>query len=332
MKLKRYFGFIKENQQIKFNSIGEWIESLIDDDYVKNIVGRYISEVDSSVDLSNAINSLHKMAQGEIKSQIETYLQNGIESKEPIASVSSVEVGELTENLVQVQPQVQSEITIAGKGIFTSFLKSLTALGQKMADPNWNKCPEDFLLFYYYKDLDSKSVTEIFNRFKSLSRYSDKIDYGKNEVSLYFGAKCDGTFEYGISYDDKHSPIGKFKLSQSAIKWITLLDSKSAHSLKKELVNLNYADIITLGKIKTDMRGFNPGYHEKKSEITLRDKVISFGYFGIGKWDNGKLDDVQFIDIKNKFTTWCLSKKWGTKVLVSVKPQSFWLNIHIKLK
>lgn len=349
MRLKKYIEFIKENKQVGFNSTGEWVESLISDEYIKNIVGRFTRDIDPDIDLASAINLLDKKVQGDIKHQIENYLQNGIESKQPMANVSSValsgsniyvnsgdiSVEELTEDVLQAQVQPQSqqaEITMAGKGIFTSFLKSLTALGHKMAEANWETCPENFLLYYYYKDLDSKSVQEIFNRFKSLSKYSDKIDYGKNEVSLYFGVKCDGQFEYGVCYDDKLTPIGKFKLSQSAIKWITLLESKSAHSLKKELVNLNYADILLLGKIKTDMKEFNPGYHEKKGIITLKDRIISFGYYGVGVWNQGKLDEGELMKIKNNFTTWCLSKKWGTKVLISVKPESFWLYIHIKLK
>jgi hypothetical protein len=62
--------------------------------------------------------------------------------------------------------------------------------------------------------------------------YVGLIDY-KNEVDLYFGIKCDGTFEYGVSYD-KHLQIGQFKLTSSVIKWIVLLESKSATSLKRK--------------------------------------------------------------------------------------------------
>jgi hypothetical protein len=319
MKLKKYIDFISESE--KFNSLGEWVESLIEDDYVKNIVGRYTKDINPGIDLSNAINILDKRTQSEIKSQIEEYLQNGIKDKDPNIIVST-NIEELTE----------SEITMAGKGIFSSFLKSLTALGQKMINANWEKCPDNFLLFYYYPNLNSIDVKSIFNRFKSLSRYSDMIDYGKNEVNLYYGVRCDGIFEYGIIYDDKTSPIGEFKLSSSSIKWITTLESQSAHSLKKELVNLTLSDIITLGRIKTDMKDFNPGYHEKKLAPILKDKVISFGYYGVGRWDNGKLDEGEFINIKTNFTNWLLSKRWGSKVLISVKPQSFWLYIHIKLK
>jgi hypothetical protein len=158
------------------------------------------------------------------------------------------------------------------------------------------------------------------------------IDYGKNEIELYFGIKCNGQFQYGISYDGNLSLIGEFKLSQSTIKWILSLESKSAFSLKKDLVNLSYNDILTLGKIKMDMINFNPGYHEKKSFPTIKDRIISFGWYGVGKWDNGKLDGGELMNVKNNFNTWVMSKKWGTKILVSINPQSFWLWIHVKLK
>lgn len=323
MKLKKYNDFIKESVG-QFDSLGDWVESLINDEYVKNIISRFTREIDADIELSNAINVLDVRTQNDIKSQIENYLQNGIQNKNPDVITST--------DTEQLMESTEAEITMAGKGIFSSFLKSLTALGQKEMESIFEKCPENFLLYYYYPDLDSQVVKSIFSRFKSLSRYVEMIDYGKNDISLYYGIKCDGQFEYGISYDDKQNPIGQFKLSSSSIKWITSLQSSSAHSLKKELVNMSMIDIVTLGKIKNDMKEFNPGYSENKLNPIVKDKIISFGYYGIGKWDNGKLDEGELMNIKNKFTTWVISKKWGSKVLVSVKPQSFWLYIHIKLK
>lgn len=311
--IKKYLEFIKESSQ-DFHSIGEWVESLISDDYIKNIVSRY-TESSQDIDLPNSINVLDPRTQREIKSQIDDYLQSGIQEKDP-TMIASTEI---------------SEGAIAGKGIFSSFLKSLTSLGQKNSQPNWEKCPDDFLWFYYFPNLDAQIVKQVFGRFKSLLTYSHIIDYGKNEVNLYFGVKCNGTFEYGVAYDELTS-IGQFKMSQSTIKWIIAMDLSSAASLKKELVNLSYPDIITLGKIKNDIKSFNPGHHEKKSSITIKDKIISFGYFGGGTWNNGKLDEVEFLTTKNNFINWVMGKKWGSKVLVSVKPESFWLNIHIKLK
>ena len=333
--IKRYLEFISESNVDGFESFGKWIESLSDDDYILNIVNRYIDDhnklyagedVDPTIDLSNAVNLLDDRTQLEIKQQIDEYLQTGIQEKEPdiIPSTDTTEL--LGESI-----QAQSEVTVAGKGIFNSFLKSLTALGLKESNPNWNICPDDFLLYYSFQNLQSELVKQIFGRFRSLERYSHLIDYGKNELTLYFGLNCSGQFEYGIEYDVRF-PIGQFKLSQSVVKWILSLESKSANSLKKEIVNLNYLDILTLGQIKNDMKTFTPGYFEKKLTPMLRDRVITFGYYGVGRWDNGKLDEGEFMNVKTNFTNWIMSKKWGNKVLISVKPESFWIYIHLKIK
>jgi hypothetical protein len=319
----RYKQFIKENLN-DFNSLGEWIESLMDDDYIRNIVARYTNGFDPSLNISNVINLLDKRTQLEIKSQVEKYLRDGLSDQE-VDVLATTETEDLLESIIE------GEISVSGKGVFSSFLKSLTALGQKESNPNWERCPEDFLIYYDF-ELMADDVKQVFSRFKSLIRYESLIDWGRNEITLYFGIKCNGQFEYGVSYEEGKSPIGQFKLSQSTINWILKLESQSARSLKKEIVNLSYSNLITLGSIKTDMKSFNPGYHEKKSYPIIRDGVISFGYYGVGKWDNGKLDEGELMNIKNNFTTWVISKKWGTKVLVSVNPQSFWLWINIKLK
>lgn len=311
----KYLEFLKEKNN---NNIGEWVESIYDDYYVKNVVNRFISDIKPDIRLANAINLLEDRQKLDIKNQIDKYLENGIEEKKPdvLASASIDE---------------SVEVTNAGKSIFTSFLKSLTALGLKEKGPNIERCPSQFLLFYFYENLSAEDVKAIFSRFKSLSRYLELVDYGKNETSLYFGLKCDGTLEYGVAYD-RLSPIGQFKLSNGVVKWLVSLDSKSAASFKKEIVNLTYNDIVLLGKIKMDMKEFKPGYFEKESKATINDKIITFGYYGVGKWGNGKMDDADFVEVKNNFSQWILSKKWGSKVLVNVKAQSFWLYLNIKIK
>ena len=319
--IKKYLEFINEDKE-DFNSIGEWVESLYDtDEYIRNIVNRFLGEISPDIRLSNAVNVLDNRQQLDIKQQIEEYLKNGLDDHKDSKVYASTNVEELLEN----------NIILAGKGVFNSFLRSLTALGQKDSKPMYDKCPDDFLLFYHYPNLVSEDVKSIFNRFKSLSGYISMIDYTKNEVDLYFGIKCDGSFEYGISYEEL-LPIGKFKLSQSIVKWIVQLDLKSAASLKKELVNLSYSDILTLIKIKNDMKEYSPGYYEQKSKPVLTDKILSFAYYGIGKWDNGKLDEGELLNIKSNFNNWVLGKKWSDKVLISIQAKSFWLNIHIKLK
>ena len=87
--IKRYLDFIKESQINGFNSLGEWIESLMGDEYVRNIVARYTKDSDASIDLSNAINILDDNTKDEIKYQIDNYLQNGIEEKDPQFLIST---------------------------------------------------------------------------------------------------------------------------------------------------------------------------------------------------------------------------------------------------
>lgn len=338
--IKKYLEFIKESFGEKtredFNSLGEWVEYLYelykDDEEkssnLKDIVNRHfnvkgeetLQDIKSDIRLSNAINLLEDNAKNEMEFLIKDFIENGIEDKDIEVSIST-----------DVEELMESEMTTAGKGVFTSFLKTLTALGQKEKTADFDNCPDDFILFYYYPNMEAAVVKSIFERFRSLSLYSDLIDYGKNDVNIYFGIKNNAELEYGIMYEDR-TPFGSFRLSTSVIKWLNNLESKSAFSLKKELVNLNYNDIITLGQIKNDMMTYNPGYNEGKMKPTLSDRVISFGYQGIGKWDNGKMDQGEFINIKNNFVNWLMSKKWSSKVLISVAPGSYWIYFHLKLK
>jgi hypothetical protein len=333
--IKRYLDFISESNVDDFESLGKWIVSLSGDDYILNVVNRYIDDhnklyggedIKPDINLENAVNLLDDRTKSEIKQQIDDYLKNGILEREPTVTPST----ETTE-LLGESVQSQSEISVAGKGIFTSFLKCLTALGKKECQPNWNLCPDDFLLYYFFPDVESEIVKQIFSRFKSLTRYLHLVDYQQNSLNLYFGVNTYGQFEYGIQYEQRF-PIGQFKLSQSVIKWILSLESKSAQSLKKEIVNLNFSDLLTIGQIKRDMSTFTPGYFEKKLYPMVRDRIITFGFYGVGRWDNGKLDEGEYQNLKTNFTNWLMSKKWSSKVLISVKPESFWLYFHIKLK
>lgn len=96
--IKRYLQFIKESKINGFNSLGEWIESLIKDDYIKNIVFRYLDSK-QDVNLSNAINILDEKTQQDIKSQIDKYLQEGIPERDTEVS-AHVDIDELNETSI----------------------------------------------------------------------------------------------------------------------------------------------------------------------------------------------------------------------------------------
>jgi len=337
--IKKFIEFIKENSENKtekdFNSLGEWIEYLFDfyknDDEklsnLKSVINRNfniyreddLNDIKSDIRLANAINILDDKTKSEISSLISKFIEGELEEKDPVVDFST-----------DLEPLTESDITLSGKGVFTSFLKSLTALGQKDIPANLDKTPDDYL-FYYHYDLKSEDVKSIFKRFASLNRYVNFISYDKNEIELYFGVKCDGEFEYGI-FNGNYQPIGKFKLTSGVIKWVLGLELKSAYNLKKNLVNYNYNDLITIGRIKKDLIEYNPGFFENKSKISINDRIVSIAYQGIGKWDNGQLDIGEFQNLKNNFNNWIITKRWSDKVQFGIKPSSYWVHFNLKIK
>lgn len=317
MEIKRYIQFINEGDE----TLGTRVEALYDkDDYIKNIVNRFIGDITPDIRLANAINILDSFKKAEIKDLIDKYEAQGIIDKKPIVRFST-----------EVEPVSESEIVPGGRGSFTSFLKVMTALGQKELSCNFDVCPNEFILYYKTTPIDTTILKSVIIRYRSLSRFVDDVDYTSNETSLYYGVRTDGFLEYG-SFSDAESKFGDFKLNQSALRWLTGLELQAARAIKKDIVNLTYKDILTLGSIKLDMSEFSPGYCEENLPVTLSDRILSFGYKGVGKWDNGKLDQGEIENIKSKLITWIMSKKWSGSVLISVKASSYWVYVHIKLK
>lgn len=317
MLIRRYVDFIRESKE----TLGTRVESLYDgDEYVRNIVNRFLGEIPADVRLSNAVNLLDDDTKREVASLLDEYETNGIEEKEPSVSFST-----------DIEPLVESEVTPGGKGAFTSFLKVVTALGQKDVLADFDSCPSDFILYYPTTLIETSTAKAVLGRYKSLARFVEDVDYTQNEMRLYFGVRCDGELEYGAVAEER-SRFGGFRLTQSAIKWINTLELKSAFSIKKELVNLTPREIATFGAIKQDMSTYEPGYSEERMAPTLTDKILSFGFKGVGKWDNGVLDQGELDNIKSNFVGWVLGRKWSDKVLVSLKSGSYWLYVHLKLK
>ena len=338
--IKKFIEFIKENSENEtennFNSLGEWVEYLFDlyknDDEklsnLKSILNREynikyqddLNDIKSDIRLANAINIIDDKTKSEMSSLISNFVKNGVEEKEPIVDFST-----------DIEDLNESDITMSGKNIFKSFLKCITALGKKDSKPNREICPDDFLLYYNYDDISSNDLKIIFKRFKSLQIYTDLIPYDLNLLSLYYGIKTDGQLEYGIK-TDKIIPIGLFKIGANSIKWLLSLDSKSLFFLKKDLVNWNSKELSILSKIKFDLNTYNPGFFDKKSHFIITDKIITIGYYGIGKWDNGKIDLGEFQNLKQNFNNWIITKKWFDKVKYNISSNSFWVYFNIKIK
>jgi hypothetical protein len=283
-----------------------------DDQFIRTLIGEYTKDIDPSISASNAINVLDDMDKLQLLKRVELHL-NGHEGDIDVSTSTPVDLVEES----------------YGKNILTTFMKCLTALGFKDNTPESKEIPAEFLIFFKFSGVDSSKIESVFKRFKSLS--SIKIDYTQPKMGLYFGIKNDGNFEYGYYYDELVS-IGQFKLNKSTFNSLKLSDLKSASGLKKMLVNLNLSDILLMGKIKVEMDKFQPGYFEQKMVPFLNDRIMTFGFYGVGKWDNGQLDEGELMNLKGNLRTFLSKYKWSEKIQISVVPSKFWVYINIKLK
>lgn len=324
MFIKKYNQFVTESRD---EELCNRVDQLMSDEDAARIINKYITEPEKHLTPGNAVNLLDDNSKASLKKELDDYQSMGVVDKDATIEFTTVEPSIET----VVESFDESEITPGGKGAFTSFLKVMTALGQKDVVSNPTLCPDGFILYYLSGIMETTVVKSVLGRYKSLSRFVDDVDYSHNELRLYFGVRCDGDIEYG-SFSEDARPFGSFRLSASSIKWLSGLDLRAAFSLKKEIVNLTPMDVKILGKIKSDMMTYEPGYNEEKMKPTLTDRIISFGFKGVGKWDNGVLDQGEMDNIKSNFTSWVMGKSWGNKVLVSIKAGSYWLYIHIKLK
>lgn len=317
--IKRFKDFVFENYNVEIhNSIGEYIEELsLNDKHIQMLSSQFTGDINPSIRLSNAINLLDDLKKVELLKRVENYL-NGVEGDTKVSTIIDVDTVDS-----------DSILESYGKSVVNTFFKCLTALGFKESAQQTKEVPNEFLIFFKFNVVESSKLESVFKRFKSL--HAIKIDYTQPNISLYFGIKCDDTFEYGYYYDELN-PIGNFKLTKSTFNKLKLSDLKSTSGLRKILVDLNFEDIKLLCKIKTEIEKFNPGYFEQKAAPIVNGRVITFAYYGTGKWDNGKLDIGEFENIKNNFKSYLIKYPWSDKIMMNITANNFWVYIQIKLK
>lgn len=71
---------------------------------------------------------------------------------------------------------------------------------------------------------------------------------------------------------------------------------------------------------------------KKRSKPIINDNVISFGYYGYGKWENGEINTSELENIKLNFKNFLSKNKWVDKVQISVTAKDFWIYLNIKIK
>ena len=321
--IKKYLQFINENIndiKSKYHTVGEYVEKLAEnDEYALNIIAQHTKDIDSDIRIANAINTLDDETQSLIVKLIEDH-KNGTEDHKDAEVISYTDANVLESN------------GTGGKNLFKCYLKVFTALGLKDTKINWEKTPDDFLMFFISDSIDIANVKMIMSRYRQFDMTINSIDYKHNECQLYYGIKCDGSIQYGIKTEEQNLVVGQFKISKGIFNWLLVLNSPSASNIKKELISLDIFKLLLMGKIKPEIKKFNPGQTEKRTNPVITGDVITFGYYGLGRWESGKMNSEDLETTKNNFRTFLSKYKWSEKVQISVTANQFWTYLNIKIK
>jgi hypothetical protein len=300
---------MKSFEQFKFeNNLGEYVDDTLSKvngeqkDFILMIIGDYIKDISHRVDLHNALNVLDDVNKREIRKRIELYLSDNEGNVDVLASVHNNEIIEES----------------YGKNILNTFFKCITALGLKNNTAS-SEYKGDFLILYWFPDLEVSKVRDVFNRFKSLSLI--EIDWSNPTISLFFGLNVNGIFQYGYAYDELVN-IGEFKLTTSTLNLLKTSDAKSSMDLRNILSTLTMKDIELALKCHQALKDFQLTY-QQKTGILLKDRILTQAFLGVG-------DELE--NIKNNFKNHLQKFKWSNNVLVSVKSQDLWLYLQIKIK
>jgi hypothetical protein len=325
--IKKYFEFLKENIseiEAKNHSLGEWVENLCENNKeILELIKPYMENTNPSVRISNTINVLNSNDKRSVYKIINDYLNDNGKTTDVRTFV------DFTNESSEVK-----EIE-AGQNVFKTFLKIITSLGLKDVKPSWSNLPDDYLLFFEYKS-DYRSAMEKLERFPSLSMFKEKLP--KDNCNLYYGImivkgerKIDLNFNFGFR-NDKIIKIGSFKVNNSSFKKLAQLESPSSAHLRKELAYLTYDKLRLLGDAANHMKTYHPGDTEDRS-FKIEDGVLEFGYKGLGKWTDGKMDDQERDRLRKGFTEHLL--KFGNKhqIEASVKPdEKSWIRLNVRIK
>jgi hypothetical protein len=313
--IKSYLDFLKEDN----NDLAEEIISLAEgDSYAQTLISKYCKEFDTSVDAYSIISILDKNLQKEILQKIKEYKSKKEEDPEVFANTDL--------NLLE------SNSVTAGKNLFSCFLKMLTALGCKNIQANHELTPSEYLVYLVTNDLNYLDIRMVSARFKYLDMIILDMQTSTQVAKLYYGLKNDMKIEYGLTFQETTHKIGEFNFKKETFDSLINSTFLSLYNFKKSLNHFGFEKLKIFGKIKKSMNSFNPGYHENKSKPTIDGDIMTLGYYGIGRWDDGYMDHNEIQSVKNNLKHYLIQFPWSENIQLSIVAKEYWLYINIKLK
>ena len=314
-EIKKFEKFLLENTKAE-----EIVRLAGEDSYSLELISSYCKKVDTSVDLVSAVSLIDEKTQDKILSLIKKY--KVVRKEEDSEVFANTDLNLLDESIS----------TLAGKNLFNCFLKIFSALGYKNVQPNWKSTPNDFLIYYTTDEIDYLEIRTVTARFRHLDELLEKLQTSTQNAQIFFGLKTDMTVEYGILFQDNLNKIGEFKFAKGTYNNLLMSNYLALINMKSFLSDMGFERVKLLCRIKREMINFNPGYFEDKLKPYITNDIITFGFFGIGRWDNGVMDEYEVESVKNNLKSFLLHFKWSQDVKVSVVAKNFWVYINIKLK
>jgi len=319
--ISKFNTFVAENFSDYDGTLGQYIGGLAkSDERVAEIVASYTKETDQSVDIVNAIDVLSDTIKVSLLKNVEKHIND----EEAEVKVSTSSTDEPAVDTEYIEPLDES---YGGKGLFSSFLKCLTALGFKDNKVS-SDTPSNFLYIFRFIGKSASEVQQVFNRYKSLQKV--KLEEGKT-YSLYYGLRTDGMMEYG-TYINEMEPIGEFKLGKRDFNKFKTTELKSLSGFKRLTVDMDYNDNVLFLKLKQVMSDFDPGKIQTKMPPFINGRIMTFGYYGYGTWSSGNISPQDLENIKNEIKDYLSKYKWTEKCMIGVTAKNFWVYINIKLK
>lgn len=279
-------------------TIGKWVEDKVHNNiYQKELIAPFLIDIDPTIRIANAIDMLSEFD----KKQIFYKISN---SKKD-------------ESVTEAQ---------GGKWIFKSFLKVISSLNLSNLLRSANK---DYIIYYETVDIHDDLMIGAFQRFKSLIEiYSNILN---QDCKAFYGVDSNLNFVYGLTTKTNRILIGSFKLTKSSFQYLKQLSSMSIANLKRDIIEYDWEDMLLLRKIFKFMLEYPLG-DKNKFEPMFDNGVMTFSYYGVSKWDNGVIDDGEYINIKNNLKTRLSTESWSNRILISITADNFYLKIHFKLK
>jgi hypothetical protein len=298
----------------EFNTLGEYVESIepIDKLEFDKVVGRYL---DSKTDirLSNAVNLLDKIDQRLLVKELRTLNEN-IE----ISTPSEQFISDIENN------------TLKGFGSFNSFIKVMNALNLELESDA--DCPDIFYKIYKDNNItEREKLVKVINRFKSLTSLNRIIEKTEGNINMYYGIKFQFNkffIEYGIANNNVRYIVGEFTLNKTIHNKLSSKNNKMLLPLKEEI---DFKVLKKIMKIKADLTTFSPSYSFKKSKATIKNGIITLGYYGTGEWNDGDISEESLSSLKVEFKKWISTQRWRNDILINVKASKFWVYFSIKI-